>query len=91
MFEVSLACALGVFGTQLGQALGFLIPPMVVKNSDNLEQISDELGVLIKSLAVFTSIVTIIILACTDTQVCVIKFFLRFSSTPAFTTKSSHL
>ncbi|XP_063909837.1 uncharacterized MFS-type transporter C09D4.1-like [Zophobas morio] len=61
--EVSLACALGVFGTQLGQALGFLIPPMVVKNSDNLEQISDELGVLIKSLAVFTSIVTIIILA----------------------------
>ncbi|KAJ3665627.1 hypothetical protein Zmor_001116 [Zophobas morio] len=52
----------GGFGTQLVQAVGFIIPPMVVKNTDNLEQISDDLGVLIESLAAFTSVVTIIIL-----------------------------
>jgi len=29
--EVSLACALGVFGNQLGCAIGFLVPPLLVR------------------------------------------------------------
>lgn len=31
---MSTACALGVFGTQLGTAIGFLVPPLLVQNSD---------------------------------------------------------
>jgi FLVCR family feline leukemia virus subgroup C receptor-related protein len=61
--EVSLACALGVFGTQLGQAIGFILPPMVIKNHDQIELIGRDLGWLVKGLALFTLVVTVAILA----------------------------
>ncbi|XP_052121526.1 uncharacterized MFS-type transporter C09D4.1 isoform X3 [Frankliniella occidentalis] len=44
--EVSFACAVGVFGNQLGIALGFLIPPAMVGNHEDLEQITADLKVL---------------------------------------------
>jgi FLVCR family feline leukemia virus subgroup C receptor-related protein len=56
-------CALGVFGTQLGQAIGFILPPMVIKNHDQIELIGRDLGWLVKGLALFTLIVTVAILA----------------------------
>ncbi|XP_071791368.1 choline/ethanolamine transporter flvcr2b-like isoform X3 [Asterias amurensis] len=36
--EVSTACALGVFGNQVGVALGFVLPPILVPNDDNKSQ-----------------------------------------------------
>ena len=33
--QVSTACAVGVFGNQLGIALGFVIPPIIIKNQDD--------------------------------------------------------
>ena len=36
--EVSTACAFGVFGNQLGVALGFVLPPMIVQNPHEAPQ-----------------------------------------------------
>ncbi|CAH1173871.1 unnamed protein product [Phaedon cochleariae] len=44
--EVSTACSLGVFGTQMGCAIGYVLPPMVVRDSDNIDEIGYGLKVL---------------------------------------------
>ncbi|XP_022079069.1 feline leukemia virus subgroup C receptor-related protein 2-like isoform X2 [Acanthaster planci] len=36
--QVSTACAIGVFGNQLGVALGFVLPPIIVPNDNNKRQ-----------------------------------------------------
>ena len=41
--EVSTACALGVFGNQLGIAIGFVTPPMLVRPSEDLNDIGYDL------------------------------------------------
>ncbi|XP_069494147.1 choline/ethanolamine transporter FLVCR2 isoform X2 [Ambystoma mexicanum] len=38
--EVSTACSFAVFGNQLGIAVGFLLPPLLVPNSDDLEELA---------------------------------------------------
>ncbi|RZC37108.1 putative MFS-type transporter C09D4.1, partial [Asbolus verrucosus] len=60
--EVSLACALGVFGTQLGQAIGFVLPPIVVKNHEAVEDIESDMRKLIWGLASFALFVTLALL-----------------------------
>jgi FLVCR family feline leukemia virus subgroup C receptor-related protein len=35
--QVSTACSMGVFGNQLGIALGFLLPPIIVPNGRSSE------------------------------------------------------
>ncbi|XP_037510894.1 feline leukemia virus subgroup C receptor-related protein 1 [Rhipicephalus sanguineus] len=64
--EVSRACSFGVFGNQLGIALGFLIPPQVVTGSpdtaDGLEEIGRGLTFLCYGVAIFSSVVLIGIL-----------------------------
>ncbi|XP_074042154.1 uncharacterized MFS-type transporter C09D4.1 isoform X3 [Leptinotarsa decemlineata] len=37
--QVSIACSLGVFGSQLGVALGYIIPPLIVNNHNSIEDI----------------------------------------------------
>ncbi|RZC37109.1 MFS 1 domain containing protein, partial [Asbolus verrucosus] len=49
--EVSTGCSLGVFGTQLGCPLGFVLPPIIVKNHENAEDIGPNLKVLCWGLA----------------------------------------
>lgn len=44
--KVSTACSLGVFGIQLGTALGFLLTPIIVRNHDNVEDIGSDLRIL---------------------------------------------
>ncbi|KAJ8979451.1 hypothetical protein NQ317_006765 [Molorchus minor] len=44
--EVSKVCSLGIFGMQLGTALGFVLPPMIVKNHSNVEDIGLDLHML---------------------------------------------
>ncbi|XP_071942786.1 choline/ethanolamine transporter flvcr2a-like [Antedon mediterranea] len=36
--QVSTACAIGVFGNQVGVALGFVLPPYIVPNDDDVEE-----------------------------------------------------
>ncbi|KAG5892090.1 hypothetical protein JTB14_011990 [Gonioctena quinquepunctata] len=60
--EASTACAIGVFGTQLGFALGFLVPPTLVKNSDNIISIESDLRRLCWGLAISMIPVSIAIL-----------------------------
>ncbi|EEB10749.1 conserved hypothetical protein [Pediculus humanus corporis] len=61
--EVSSACSIGVFGNQLGIALGFLFPPMIVRDHEDVDLITRDLKFLYYSIAVFTSFVFILILA----------------------------
>ncbi|KAG5892088.1 hypothetical protein JTB14_011989 [Gonioctena quinquepunctata] len=44
--EISTVCSLGIFGMTLGTAIGFVVPPIMVKDSDNLEDIGADLKVL---------------------------------------------
>ncbi|XP_069675450.1 choline/ethanolamine transporter flvcr2b [Periplaneta americana] len=59
--EVSSACSVGVFGNQLGIAIGFLLPPVMVKNHDNLEDIGRDLSIMYYSVAGFTTVLLVLI------------------------------
>ncbi|XP_060071647.1 heme transporter FLVCR2-like [Ylistrum balloti] len=52
--EVSTATSLGVFGNQVGVAVGFLIPPLIVRNSDDLDEIGNDLWAMFIGTAVVT-------------------------------------
>lgn len=41
--QVSSACSVGVFGNQLGIAVGFVVPPMLVLNHDDLDLVGSDL------------------------------------------------
>ncbi|XP_012273389.1 feline leukemia virus subgroup C receptor-related protein 2 isoform X2 [Orussus abietinus] len=60
--QVSSACSIGVFGNQLGVAMGFLFPPMLVQSSPDNEVIGHGLSVMFYIIAAFTSIVLVLIL-----------------------------
>lgn len=62
--QVSSACSLGVFGNQLGVALGFLIPPMLVKNHDDLTLVGHDLQFMFYLVAGFTTVLLILMLIC---------------------------
>ncbi|GFR16667.1 feline leukemia virus subgroup C receptor-related protein 1 [Trichonephila clavata] len=55
--EVSRACAVGVFGNQLGIALGFLLPPQIVPSSPNKDDVKRGLSILFYSIAAITSVI----------------------------------
>lgn len=61
---MSTACALGVFGTQLGTAIGFVLPPFMVKNHENSDLIGDDLYRLSWVLAIYMLPVTAAIIIC---------------------------
>lgn len=44
--QVSTATSMGVFGNQVGCAAGFLIPPLLVPYSENLDEIGRDLGIM---------------------------------------------
>ncbi|XP_021928685.1 feline leukemia virus subgroup C receptor-related protein 2-like isoform X3 [Zootermopsis nevadensis] len=60
--QVSTACALGVFGNQVGVALGFLIPPAVVGNHEDVKDIGHDLKILYYGMAVAPSIMLCLVL-----------------------------
>lgn len=53
--EVSTATSLGVFGNQIGIAVGFLTPPVLVPNSDSLDTIGTNLRNMFYGTAAVTS------------------------------------
>ncbi|XP_066533076.1 heme transporter FLVCR2 isoform X2 [Hoplias malabaricus] len=44
--EVSTACSIGVFGNQLGVAIGFLVPPILVPNVEDLDELASRIQVM---------------------------------------------
>ncbi|CAI2319246.1 unnamed protein product [Caenorhabditis sp. 36 PRJEB53466] len=54
--EVSRACALGVFGNQLGIAVGFVLPPMIVSNG-TVDHITYDLNTLFLGSAVLNTVI----------------------------------
>ncbi|GJQ81225.1 hypothetical protein Trydic_g20444 [Trypoxylus dichotomus] len=59
--EVSTACSIGVFGTQLGTALSFILPPLVVRNHENLEDIGKDLSYLFYGVCAFITPVVLLV------------------------------
>ncbi|KAJ3658691.1 hypothetical protein Zmor_010416 [Zophobas morio] len=59
--QVSSACSIGVFGNQLGVALGFLIPPMIVGNGTE-DEITEDLYILFIAVGVYTSVLLVLII-----------------------------
>ncbi|PAV67718.1 hypothetical protein WR25_04230 [Diploscapter pachys] len=59
--EVSTACAAGVFGNQLGIAVGFVTPPLLVHNGTK-EDVARDLNVLFLASAVLNTVVLTFIL-----------------------------
>ncbi|PBC31673.1 MFS-type transporter [Apis cerana cerana] len=60
--QVSSACSIGVFGNQLGIAIGFLFPPMLVQNNEDISQIGRGLHAMFYIVAAFTTIILVLIL-----------------------------
>ncbi|XP_044730965.1 uncharacterized MFS-type transporter C09D4.1-like [Chrysoperla carnea] len=58
--QMSTACTIGVFGTQLGIATSFFLTPIVVQDHDNLDSIGDDLYRLFIFMAIYTTVNLII-------------------------------
>ncbi|XP_044729454.1 uncharacterized MFS-type transporter C09D4.1-like [Chrysoperla carnea] len=61
--QMSTACTIGVFGTQLGAAAGFLVTPNVVNDHDNPDEIGQDLFMLFLIVAIITTIILILTFA----------------------------
>ncbi|XP_014358051.2 feline leukemia virus subgroup C receptor-related protein 2 isoform X1 [Papilio machaon] len=60
--QVSSACSIGVFGNQLGVALGFLLPPMLVRATGTPEEMAADFRLMFYLVAGFTSVLFVFIL-----------------------------
>ncbi|KAF2887340.1 hypothetical protein ILUMI_18833, partial [Ignelater luminosus] len=59
--EVSSACSIGIFGGQLGIAIGFVIPPLLVKNDMDVDAVEKGMYTMLMATAVLNSVVLILI------------------------------
>lgn len=60
--EVSIATSVGVFGNQVGIALGFFIPPHLMPDVEEKETIKNGLWLISISLAIITSLIFLLIM-----------------------------
>ncbi|XP_055938182.1 feline leukemia virus subgroup C receptor-related protein 2-like isoform X2 [Argiope bruennichi] len=61
--EVGLACAMGVFGNQLGVALGFIVPPNILTNNCTEQMtISSELSMIAYPMTTISTIILVVII-----------------------------
>uniref|UniRef100_UPI00358FFE64 heme transporter FLVCR2-like isoform X5 n=1 Tax=Myxine glutinosa TaxID=7769 RepID=UPI00358FFE64 len=60
--EVSTACAIGVFGNQIGTAFGFLVPPLIVPNESNDGHLAWDIRLLLYGIAAFNTVNLILII-----------------------------
>ncbi|XP_058065923.1 intraflagellar transport protein 88 homolog [Anopheles bellator] len=61
--EASSVCAFGVFGAQLGIAIGFFLTPMVIVNSDDPAAIGVDLQVFLMGVAGFSTMIACMVIA----------------------------
>nr|XP_020446816.1 feline leukemia virus subgroup C receptor-related protein 2 isoform X2 [Monopterus albus] len=59
--EVSTACSIGVFGNQLGIAIGFLIPPILVPNLDDVNELAYHIRIMFFISAGVTTFIFILV------------------------------
>jgi FLVCR family feline leukemia virus subgroup C receptor-related protein len=57
--QVALATSIGVFGNQLGVAAGFLIPPMIVIKSDDMDEMQRRFLYLLVPIATLAGLATL--------------------------------
>ncbi|KAL7634454.1 UNVERIFIED_CONTAM: hypothetical protein RMT77_014831 [Armadillidium vulgare] len=60
--QVSTACAVGVFGNQLGVAMGFLLPPVIVPTSEDKDEIAHGLRIMFFGVASLCTALFILII-----------------------------
>ncbi|RLU24566.1 hypothetical protein DMN91_002655 [Ooceraea biroi] len=60
--QLSTATSLGIFGNELGIALGFFLTPIIVKNHENLDDIGNDLLYLCWAIAIVTTIGFVLVL-----------------------------
>ncbi|XP_008311129.1 choline/ethanolamine transporter flvcr2b isoform X2 [Cynoglossus semilaevis] len=61
--EVSTACSIGVFGNQLGIAIGFLVPPVLVPNVEDMDQLAHHIRIMFYiTAAVATALFILVVL-----------------------------
>ncbi|XP_018431215.1 PREDICTED: feline leukemia virus subgroup C receptor-related protein 2-like [Nanorana parkeri] len=60
--EVSTACSLGVFGNQLGVAVGFLLPPVLVPNVEDLDRLSRDISIMFYGTAAVSTLLFILVI-----------------------------
>ncbi|XP_031342708.1 uncharacterized MFS-type transporter C09D4.1 isoform X2 [Photinus pyralis] len=59
--QVSSACSIGVFGNQMGIAIGFLLPPMIVNGNGLVTDIEHDLYILFIGTGIITTVVLILV------------------------------
>ncbi|XP_073339049.1 choline/ethanolamine transporter flvcr2a isoform X1 [Pagrus major] len=60
--EVSTACSIGVLGNQMGIAIGFLIPPILVPNVEDMNELAYHIRVMFYISAGVASIIFILVI-----------------------------
>ncbi|XP_042074167.1 feline leukemia virus subgroup C receptor-related protein 2 isoform X3 [Haplochromis burtoni] len=61
--EVSTACSIGVFGNQLGIAIGFLVPPILVPNVDDMDELAHHISIMFYiSAGMATAILVLVVI-----------------------------
>ncbi|XP_031586826.2 feline leukemia virus subgroup C receptor-related protein 2 isoform X2 [Oreochromis aureus] len=61
--EVSTACSIGVLGNQLGIAIGFLVPPILVPNVDDMDELAHHISIMFYiSAGVATAIFVLVVI-----------------------------
>ncbi|XP_056152148.1 feline leukemia virus subgroup C receptor-related protein 2 isoform X2 [Lampris incognitus] len=59
--EVSTACSIGVLGNQLGIAIGFLIPPILVPNVDDMDELSYHISIMFYITAGVATVIFVLV------------------------------
>ncbi|XP_041132658.1 feline leukemia virus subgroup C receptor-related protein 2-like isoform X2 [Polyodon spathula] len=60
--EVSTACSIAVFGNQLGIAVGFLIPPLLVPNVDDFDELARHVSIMFYGTAAMATLLFILVI-----------------------------
>ncbi|XP_006117835.2 choline/ethanolamine transporter FLVCR2 isoform X3 [Pelodiscus sinensis] len=60
--EVSTACSIAVFGNQLGIAVGFVVPPVLVPNLEDQEQLAYHIRIMFFIIAAIATVLFILVI-----------------------------
>ncbi|XP_028293855.1 choline/ethanolamine transporter flvcr2a isoform X2 [Gouania willdenowi] len=60
--EVSTACSVGVLGNQVGIAIGFLLPPILVPNSDDMNELAHHMRIMFYISAGVATVIFVIVI-----------------------------